>query len=307
MPEMIILLYGTDTYRLKQKLGEMVEEYKKKHRSGFNFRVFEGKEINFEDLKNEFLSISMFKEKKLFVLFNSFSNSKFKEDFINQGSVFVKSENILVFCEEEISPKDKLFNFLKDKAKTECFEPLTPEQSKRWAKKEFDLSGVKIDTPALNKLGEFVGSDLWRMKKEIDKLASYAEGKEIKEKDVEALVFPSFDSNIFATIDAIAKKEKKRAAGLIRHHLENGDSVPYLLSMISYQLRNIISVKDAKGKSAGQLEMRPFVFSQSSAQARQFSLEELKGLYQKILDLDTSIKTGRIDPEVALDLLIFDV
>jgi len=304
---MIIFLYGADTYRLKQKLKELAEEYKKKHKSGLNFRVFEGKEINFQDLKNEFLSISMFKEKKLFILLNSFSNSKFKEDFVGQGGVFVKSENILVFCEEEVSLKDKLFNFLKDKAKTECFELLTAEQSKRWAKKEFGNLGVEIDNLALNKLVEFVGSDLWRMKKEIDKLASYAEGGEIKEKDVESLVFPSFDSNIFATIDAIAKKEKKKAAGLIRHHLENGDSVPYLLAMISYQLRNIISVKNVNDKSAGELEMRPFVFRQSAAQARQFSLEELKGLYQKILDLDTDIKTGRIDPEVALDLLIFDV
>lgn len=304
---MIIFLYGTDTYRLKQKLKEITEEYKKKHKSGLNFKVLEGKEINFEDLKNEFLSISMFKEKKLFVLFNSFSNSKFKEDFIERGSVFIDSRNILVFCEEKVSSKDKIFNFLKDKAKIENFEPLTPEQTRRWAKKEFGLAETEIDSAALNKLTEFVGNDLWRMKKEIDKLVSYAQGKEVKEKDVESLVFPSFDSNIFATIDAIAKKEKKKAAGLIKRHLENGDSVPYLLSMISYQLRNIISVKDAKGKTAGQLEMRPFVFRQSVAQAGQFSLEELKNLYQKILNLDADIKTGRIDPEVALDLLIFDV
>ncbi len=304
---MIIFLYGKDTYRLKQKLKEIAEEYKKKHKSGLNFKVSEGKEINFEDLKNEFSSISMFKEKKLFVLLNSFSNSKFKEDFIGRGSVFVDSQNILVFCEEEVSLKDKLFNFLKDRAKTEHFEPLTLEQTKRWAKKEFSSAGTEIDNAALNKLAEFVGNDLWRMKKEIDKLVSYVQGKEVREKDVESLVFPVFDSNIFATIDAIAKKEKKKAAGLIKRHLENGDSVPYLLSMVSYQLRNIISVKDAKEKTAGQLEMRPFVFRQSVAQAKQFSLEELKNLYQKILNLDADIKTGRIGPEVALDLLIFDI
>jgi len=41
---------------------------------------------------------------------------------------------------------------------------------------------------------------------------------------VEELVSPVFNFNIFATIDAIAQKRKKKAARLIRHHLEGGDS-----------------------------------------------------------------------------------
>jgi len=94
---------------------------------------------------------------------------------------------------------------------------------------------------------------------------------------------------------------------LIRRHLENGDSPSYILSMISYQLRNLISVKGLKGKNLSQLKLSFFVLNRSLAQAKHFSLEELKNLYQKILDLDLGIKTGKIDPEVALDLLIFDL
>jgi len=91
--------------------------------------------------------------------------------------------------------------------------------------------------------------------KEIDKLINYAQGKEIKEKQVEEIGFPVIDFNIFSTIDAIAQKEKKRAASLIRRHLENGDSPSYILSMISYQLRNLISVKGLKGKNLSQLKL----------------------------------------------------
>jgi len=77
--------------------------------------------------------------------------------------------------------------------------------------------------------------------------------------------------------------------------------------MISYQLKNLISVKGLKGKNLNQLKMPSFVLRRSIIQAEQFSMEELKGLYQKILDLDLSIKTGKIAPEVALDLFIFDI
>jgi len=47
--------------------------------------------------------------------------------------------------------------------------------------------------------------------------------------------------------------------------------------------------------------------SKSMSQANNFSIEELKKLYEKIAFLDADIKTGRIDPEFALDFLVFDL
>jgi DNA polymerase III delta subunit len=50
--------------------------------------------------------------------------------------------------------------------------------------------------------------------------------------------------------------------------------------------------------------MHPFVVKKSLQQASKFTLEELKKIYQKIFQVDLDIKTGRIEPEVALDLFI---
>ncbi len=300
---MIILFYGKDTYRLKEKLNEIVEEYKKKHKSGFNLKFLDAKEINIDDLKSDFSSISMFKEKKLFVLSNVFSNAKIKEDFEKKAHLFFESSNILVLVEEgDISSKDKLFCLLKEKAKIEVFNLLRVDQVKKWIKER--LKGKEIELTAMDKLVEFVGSDLWKMSKEIEKLINYS-SKTIKEKDVELLVSPVFDSNIFETIDAIARKEKKKAVELISHHLKKGDSAPYIFSMIAFQFRNIISVKGVENPNS--LGLNPFVLRKSISQAKNFSIEKLKEIYSKIVYLDTDIKTGRISPETALDFLIFDV
>jgi len=129
-------------------------------------------------LREEFLNISIFKEKKLFVLLNVFSNSEFKEGFLKQGEVFEKSDNILILCQEgEIPANDKLFNFLKGKAKIEYFNLLSLEKVKIWAKKEIEAKGAEIESNALGKLIDFTGNDLWRLEKEIDKLINYAHGK----------------------------------------------------------------------------------------------------------------------------------
>ena len=77
---MIFFLYGPDTYRSRQKLNEIVTQYKKIHKSGLSFTYFDKDSFNLEELEDELQAISMFKEKKLIVLNNIFSILKKNEE-----------------------------------------------------------------------------------------------------------------------------------------------------------------------------------------------------------------------------------
>jgi len=55
--------------------------------------------------------------------------------------------------------------------------------------------------------------------------------------------------------------------------------------MINYQFRSLLA---GKGRAL-------------------FTLEELKKIYYKIFQADLNIKTGKIEPEVGLDLLITEI
>jgi DNA polymerase III delta subunit len=86
---MIIFLYGPDTYRSRQKLNEIIEHYKKIHKSGLNLKYLNLSEKDLEDFKDEFQSISMFTEKKLLVLEGAFTNQNFKENFLKKPKKFI--------------------------------------------------------------------------------------------------------------------------------------------------------------------------------------------------------------------------
>jgi DNA polymerase-3 subunit delta len=299
---MIILLYGEDTYREKKKANEIMEEHKQKHKSGLNLRYLEGKVTSFDDLRNEMLGISMFKEKKLIVVLDPFSNNKLKEDLIEKGEAFVSSDNVLLLVEQsKVLKKDKLLTFLEKNGKIQEFELLTGVKLKNWIKKEVEEKGGSINEATLDKLIEYVGSDLWRLENEIVKLVNYS--KDISAKSIDLLVRPNYEVNIFDTIDAIAVKDKKKAINLIKNHIEKGESAIYILAMIASQIRNILSVKSG-GQPAG---MHPFVFRKSSSQARNFSLEELKDIYARITELDSEIKVGKVGQEAALEILISEI
>ena len=304
---MIIFLYGENTYRSRQKLNEIIEHYKKTHKSGLNLRQFEGKDLDFQDFKNELQTTPMFKEKKLLILNNVFANQEFKEEFLKNSDKLAESDHVIIFYEDrEVPLNNSLFKFLKKEAETQEFPMLNTQQLRSWLKKEFSQYQTEIELRALDRLIEFVGNNLWQFSNEVKKLVAFSKGKKVGVKDVELLVKSKIETDIFKTIDAIALKRKRQALNLLHQHLEKGDSPLYLLTMINYQFRNILAIKDLleKGKPLSRSKLHPFVVKKSYQQAQQFSFSELKKIYRKIFEVDYNIKTGKLEAQAALDLLI---
>jgi DNA polymerase-3 subunit delta len=308
---MIIFIYGSDTYRSWQKLKEIVEGYKKVHKSGLNLRYFDGRGLNFQDFKEEMSQVSMFKEKKLTVLIDIFSNLEFKKRFLKKTKSFSDPEMILVFYnKDKIPTKDSLFSFLKKNAKCQEFKLLGGQKLKKWLKNEFQNFGTKVNDQTTEKLIDFVGNDLWQMTNEIKKLVAFKKGQKIEVKDVELLVKPKVEPDIFKTIDAMASKDKKRALKLLKAHLKKGDSPLYLFSMINFQFRNLLLVKDLMERNLPPFAssgLHPYIVKKSQFLSRKFEISELKKIYRKIFQIDLEIKTGKIDAQTALDLLVAEI
>ena len=305
---MIIFLYGEDTYRSRQKLNEIIESYQKKYPKGLNFRVFDLREESFQDIRDEARSVSMFRDKKLLLLKNAFSNKEFQESLLKDTKFFLDSEDIFILFEEGSKQKGKLFNFLLKNAKSQEFSPLQGLQLRNWIKKEFKKYKCEVGEKEMVKLAEFIGNDLWRFSNEIRKLASFS--SKIKEEDIDLLVDSKIESDIFKTIDAIAIGDKKRALLLLKGHLAKGDNPLYILSMINFQFRNLLMIKDLieRGRPSYLIsqitQLHPFVVKKSYSLANKFTLEELKKIYQKIFQVDLDVKTGKMKPEMSLDLFL---
>ncbi len=311
---MIIFLYGQDTYRSRSKLNEIIGHYKKIHKSGLNLKFFDGREKGFEEFKDDFQQTSMFGEKKLLILTNIFDNSDFKEKLLKTFKSFLNSRDIILFYESGLPKKDdKFFNLLKKQAKAQEFKNLEGEKLYEWVKKEFEKLKIKITPSALTKLISFVGQDSWQLNNEIKKLANFKLGKTIEVKDIDLLIKPKVETDVFKTIDAIAVQNKKMAISLIHEHLAKGDSPLYLFSMINFQFRNLLIIKDLIEKNRPyyvilkQSRLHPFVVKKSWQQAKKFTLNQLKKIYQKIFQVDLKIKTGKLSPQAALDLLLAEI
>jgi len=311
---MIYFIYGEDSYRAKRKLAEIVNGYKKVHDSGLNLIYIDADEKDFRDFYSNLKINSMFAEKKLIVLKNAFSDAKFQEDFLANIKALESTKDIVIVYEDKAADqRTKFFKGLQKCAKCQEFSCLQPAMLKKWVEQEFVNSKISINTDALGLLIDSVGDNSWQMTNEISKLSNYKKSGTIDKKDVELMVRPNIENDIFKTIDALVSKDKKLALSLMHKHLDDGEVPLYLLSMITYQIRNLLVIRELQdlrtpyALMAKKSGLHPFVVQKSSYMCGQFPIDKLKKIYHKIFQVDLDIKTGKIEAETALDLLLSEI
>jgi len=310
---MLILLFGQDTFRLKRKQKEIIAQHKDKHKSGLNLSYFENPNLNFDKFKQTVEAVSMFDEKKLIILNNILKDKILREDFLDyfkKSKLKQKQEIIILLCEEG---KLELPSFKRKVNMYEEFKLLNGLNLINWIREEIKNNNGQINQIAIAKLISYTGGNLWQLNNEINKLVNYKNGELINQEDVDILVKHKLDSNIFKTLDALAQKDKKTALRLLHNHLEQGENEIYLLAMLAFQLRNLIKLKDLTEKNtpynllAKKSGLHPFIIKKSTAQLRNFTLAQLKKIYQQLAEIDYKLKTGKIDPQTALDLVVMEM
>ncbi len=293
---MFILVYGKDFYRVNKKIKEIVNSYDKS-----KLIALDEQQDYLNIIKGEFTQESIFKEDKIILLDNLLKSIQQEKNLkLNK-----KPQKVIVIAKEEKVLKKDL-SFFEKNGKVFNFEPLKKPELISWIKEEVKSRKGEIEKDAIDLLADFTGNDLWLVSNEIDKLISYKKGV-IEKKDVALLTRPKIEGDIFKAIDFLASKKRKEALDLFYRHIEKGDHILYLITMIAYQFRNLIIVKMSKGKESKELGMHPFVFYKSFQQAKRFTESDLKLIYDKIIETEELIKTGKADPETAFDMLITSI
>jgi DNA polymerase-3 subunit delta len=323
---MIIFLYGEDTYRSTQKLNEIKAKFQKEVDStGLNQISLDGAVLKFEEFNQHIKASPFLARKRMIIIKNLISSNKSKEiqkeivKLLDNEMIDAKDDNIIVFWEEADHSKSKSKNALWDRLVKEKlaqeFKPLTPTQLNQWLNKEAKTRQLNFEKEALPLLAAKVGNDLWQMVNELDKLANFKKDQLIRPADIESLVKAKFDDDIFKLIDALGNNNKKQALKLIADQLDSGANEIYLLTMLSRQFRTLLLTKDiqavnpqiSKAQLSQELQIHPFVAQKALWQTKNFTLNQLKIIYQLLLDIDFKIKTSSLKPKLLFDLFIAQI
>ena len=191
------------------------------------------------------------------------------------------------------------------------FDPPKDRDLPRWVAQRVRKHGGEIEPEATHQLAAVVGSDLRLLDQEIVKLVTYVNAERpITKADVDGLVPYAQAAIVFDMVDALGQRDGRTAAQTLHRLLDAGEHPMGLLAMIVRQFRLLIQVKELRAGGATArdvaqaLGLHPFPAGKLYNQSSHFSAGQLETVYRHLLDTDVAIKTGKIEPEVALDLLV---
>ena len=189
-----------------------------------------------------------------------------------------------------------------------------PQNLTRWIGERAQVEyGAEITPGAAAAIASVVNDDLLRADNELYKLVAYVDGERpISEDDVAELTPYVPEANVFEMVDALAAGNGARALELIQQSLHDDPKDPgfRLFALIVRQFRLLLMTRDhlaqggatqAIGKAVG---VPPFAAGKLARQARRFSAEQLDAILKHLQRADQDMKTGRIQPRLALDLLV---
>jgi DNA polymerase III subunit delta len=325
---LIYILFGEDDFSSREALDQIKAGLGDDEMLSTNTTVFDGDSIKLNDLIAACSTIPFMTPNRLVIVRGLLgrlqqggkAKGKSKKadsdnwetlaDFVTQ----MPPSTVLVLHEGQIRKDGAIFKKIKSAAELKEFPLVRGPQLVSWITDRATEHGSSITSSAANLLADYIGSSLWTLDSELEKLSLYKQGDQITDGDVTELVSYIRESNIFAVIDSLIGRQISQAANQMHRLLFDGAAPAYLLFMITRQYRLMVQAKEMSsskvpvGEIGSKLGIRSdWALRRLLDQSRKYSTARLEADYHRLLDTDISIKTGRYNPELALDLLLVEL
>ncbi len=328
--QMLHILYGRDDFSLSQALERIKANLGDREMVATNTSNLEGQRLTLSELRNKCDAAPFLASQRLIIVDGLLARFAEKQGKTRSGKG--KSKNglgeweglasyieqmpattVLALVDGEIRSNNPLLKKLSSLAEVRTFPSLKGNDLKAWIRQRVKSEGGDVTVEAVNLLVELIGGDLWAMEGEIQKLLLYSQQRPISEDDVRQLVAYGQEANIFALVDAVAEGRAELAQRILHRLYQEGAAPEYILVMITRQFRLIAQAKDLqKGLSRLQIQERlglkaSYALDKTLSQAKLYDFEGVKRAYDKLLETDLAIKTGKYGDKLALELLVTEL
>lgn len=326
---MIYIFHGTDEFTIRQSISKIKAEFSTGDLGETTATVLDGSKVTIDELLTACHTVSFFSPKRLVIvegLLSRFEKNvkrgKGKEktnvlkDWDGLVEIDLPDSSVLVLVDGQLKKTNPMLKKLTPSADVKECVPLDIRGGDltKWITSRAKSMGCEITPKAVRLLIDLIGNDLWILSNEVDKLCIHAGGDRIEESDIQLLVSYAREANVFHMVDAVIQQRREVAERLLHQLLGEGAAPVYLLHMITGEFRLLIQVKQHSGRgvSANAVgskigESKDWKVEKLMRSAGRYSSQRLEGIYQRLLDTDISIKTGKCEGELALDLLVNDL
>ena len=246
------IFYGEESYLREYYLVELRKTLVPAGFEDFNYHKLEGKDLTVQALSEMAEAMPMLAERTLIVV-TDYDLFKLNEEQRERLIAFL--EDIppyccVVFVYDTLAYKPnktlkKLCKAVSDHMEAVEFRAAENSDLLSWIARRFKALGKEIDRQTAEYLIFTCGGLMTGLVPEITKIGTYAKGKTITQKDIDAVADPVLSAEVFRLSDAVLQGDYDRAAGILGDLLKMQTEPIMILAALGSQLRRIYTARMA--------------------------------------------------------------
>lgn len=318
MDKTIYLFKGEEELMIHNKINSLLKTIKV---PAINKTTYDLEQTSLNEAINDCLMIPLMGDGKIVIIKNPHFLEKGKHEdekkAIKNFIDYVKNPNddcvlIIDATGIEIDEKSEAYLELIKKCEVSDTKALTEVEMKGWLKSHFVRKGIEIQSEAIDLFFNYVGTNLVKGEKEVEKLLNYINGKTLVTiEDIQNVVTDDGETDIYALTQAISLKNKALVHKKYNELIKNGYDQIQLLNLIYRSFKDLYTVacllesgvnKNDIANRMGISSGRAYYLTKD---AYSFGPNAIRENLKAITDLDYKIKTGAIDKATGMDLLLF--
>lgn len=321
-PARVYLFHGEEHFLREHYLAALKKKLLDGPAAEFNFHRFTQENMDLDDLARAVEALPMMAERSL-VQVDDYDMSRLSEsarDSLVEILSDVPDYCTVVFVFDTVELKydgrqKRLKEALERGTEVE-FRRQNQRELNSWIRRHFQPFGKEIDDGTCEYLVFVTGGMMTALGSEIQKLAAYASGQYITRQDIDAVVEPVLDAEVFSITDAISEGDYALALEKLRTLLQMQQEPIYLLAAIGSQFRRMLWARRIMSAGQGEGALSEMLQSATGRAPHAFVLRKTMTAARRVpdgfcelamelcLDADLRLKSFSGDDRRVLELLL---
>ena len=306
------LIFGDEPYLVNQYTDMLVDAISSKDDT-MNFRRYEGSGINENELVDLAETMPFFAGHRLILLVNS-GFFKSAPEKLPEYLSSVPETTVFIFQEKDVDKRGKMYKAVAKNGHAAEMKKQNDSDLSKWVLGRLKREKKKITPDALDLFFEKCGNDMYKISLELEKLVCYCgSGEGITADMVELVTSPTLENRIFQMVDALLKKDRKRAFQYYEDLVALKEPVGRMIYKIGNQYSSLLKTKEMRlngydtEKIASLLEISPKAAYAKSKSVSFLNLKDLREGMKKCVEAEEAFKSGRMGDHLALESLMIQL
>lgn len=309
------LIYGIDNGLIKNKEKEILKKINISLINKYDLEV-SPVDVILEDA----LTMNLFADKKVIIIenayiFGSSSDQKISDRFLEYFNTFNSSTYIIFELNvDKVDSRKKITKKISEIGKVFEVKKLETNDLFQIIEKRFKDNNYTISTELINYLVSLLNDNYENINNELDKIFLLGkEDKNITKEDLDGLIIPSLDDDIFSLIDAITNKNKNKSIKLYQEFINRNEDMIKIIYLLASKYRLMLQVRLLSDRGylesdiAKAMQIHPYRAKMVLREAYKYELGNLIKILKELDYLDRDIKLGNVDKNLALEVFLLKI